>query len=81
LSACLSTETLFQVLTFDPSCFSCFWLLPRYMGVWTWPTNHPLTFPDDLMGGDCGSDANSCMGWWSVYTLQNGLPTPFSGPA
>jgi sodium-dependent dicarboxylate transporter 2/3/5 len=24
LSACLSTETLFQVLTFDPSCFSCF---------------------------------------------------------
>jgi hypothetical protein len=24
LSVCLSTESLFQVLTFDPSCFSCF---------------------------------------------------------
>ncbi len=49
LSVCLSTESLFQVLTFDPSCLSCFWLLPRYMGVWTWPTNHPLTFPDHEM--------------------------------
>lgn len=42
-------KSLFQVLTFDPSCFSCFWLLPRYMGVWTWPTNHPLTFSDHEM--------------------------------